>query len=237
MRKKEDSKDNFLVLELSNQQCNNWEQLPTSRGQKQVYRRKSTLPVGTLMYALWNQTAWSTSETPPLTGWVARICLKAGNPGVIPEWERSPGERDRLPTPVFMGFSGGSDGIESTCGTGDLDSIPGLGRSPGRGLGNSLQYSYLENLRGQRCLVGYSPWDHKESNTMEQLNTAGWSPVGLPMGLLSLPSCVPVAELFWGLDGLMQVTCSPQGLACSKPFIVLAVICYLLLNTSKYIAY
>ena len=42
-----------------------------------------------------------------------------------------------------------------------------------------------------------------ESDTVEQLNTAWWS----PMGLLSLPSCVPVAELFWGLVGLMQVTC------------------------------
>ena len=101
-------------------------------GQKQVYRRKSALRFGTLTYALWNQTAWSTSETPPLTGWVARICLKAGDPGLIPEWERSPGERDRLPTPVFMGFHGGSDGNESTCSAGDLDSIPGLGRLPWR---------------------------------------------------------------------------------------------------------
>ena len=50
---------------------------------------------------------------------------------------------------------------------------------PGGGHGNSLQYSYLENLRGPRCLVGYSQWDYKESNTMEQLNTSGWSPVGL----------------------------------------------------------
>ena len=33
-----------------------------------------------------------------------------------------------------------------------------------------------------------------ESDTVEQLNTAGWS----PMGLLSLPSCVPVTELFGG---------------------------------------
>ena len=58
-----------------------------------------------------------------------------------------------------------------------------------------------------------------------------------PMGLLSLPSCVPVTELFWGLVGLMQVIWSPQGLACSKPFIILSVICYLLLNTSKYMVY
>ena len=34
--------------------------------------------------------------------------------------------RDRLPTPVFLGFPGGSDSKESTCNTGDLGSIPGL---------------------------------------------------------------------------------------------------------------
>ena len=43
--------------------------------------------------------------------------------------------RDRLPTPVFMGFSGGSDGKESTCNAGDLGLIPGLGRSSGGGYG------------------------------------------------------------------------------------------------------
>ena len=44
--------------------------------------------------------------------------------------------RDRLPTPVFMDFPGGSDGKESTCNVGDLGSVPGLGRSPGGGQGN-----------------------------------------------------------------------------------------------------
>ena len=38
-------------------------------------------------------------------------------------------KRDSLPTPVFMGFSDGSDGKESICNAGDLGSIPGLGRS------------------------------------------------------------------------------------------------------------
>ena len=36
-------------------------------------------------------------------------------------------------------------GKESTCNAGDLGSIPGLGRSPGEGNGNPLQYSCLEN--------------------------------------------------------------------------------------------
>ena len=44
-----------------------------------------------------------------------------------------------------MGFSGDSDGEASACTVGDLGSIPGLGRSPGEGNGNPLQYSCLEN--------------------------------------------------------------------------------------------
>ena len=61
-------------------------------------------------------------------------------------WVRKiPWRRDRLPTPVFLGFPNGSDGKESACNTGDLDLIPGLGRSPGEGKGYPLQYSCLEN--------------------------------------------------------------------------------------------
>ena len=52
-----------------------------------------------------------------------------------------PWRRDRLPTPVFLGFSGGSDNKESTCNAGDLGLIPGLGRSPGGGHDSPL----LEN--------------------------------------------------------------------------------------------
>ena len=39
----------------------------------------------------------------------------------------------------------GSDGKEPACNVGDLDSVPGLGRSPGEGHGNPLQYFCLEN--------------------------------------------------------------------------------------------
>ena len=56
-----------------------------------------------------------------------------------------PWKRDRLPTPVFLGFPDGSDSKESTCNAGDLGSIPGLGRSPGEGKDQPLQYSGLEN--------------------------------------------------------------------------------------------
>ena len=68
---------------------------------------------------------------------------------------------------VITGFPGGSDGKESVCNMGDLGLISGLGRSPGGGDGNPLQYSCLENPYGQRGLAGYNPWGHKESDTTE----------------------------------------------------------------------
>ena len=67
-----------------------------------------------------------------------------------------------------LGFPDGSAGKESACNakdTGDLGSIPGLERSPGQGNGNPLQYFLPEKSHGQRSLVGYSPWGHKESDT------------------------------------------------------------------------
>ena len=59
--------------------------------------------------------------------------------------------RVRLPTPVFLGFLGGSAGKESACNAGDLGSIPGFRRSPGEGKGHPLQYSGLEN--SMDCIV------------------------------------------------------------------------------------
>ena len=70
----------------------------------------------------------------------------------------------------YMGFPSGSIGKESTCNVGDLDLIPGLERSSGGGHGNPLQYSCLENPHGQRSLVNYRPWGHKELDMTEQLS-------------------------------------------------------------------
>ena len=74
---------------------------------------------------------------------------------------------DRLPTLVFLDFPGDLDDKESACKVGDLGSISGLVRSPGGGHGNPLQNSCLGNLHGQRSLMGYSPWDCKESDMTE----------------------------------------------------------------------
>ena len=54
--------------------------------------------------------------------------------------------------------------------SGDAGSILRLGRSPGGGNGNPLQYFLPGESYGQRILVGYSPRGHKELDTTEQLN-------------------------------------------------------------------
>ena len=84
----------------------------------------------------------------------------AGDLGSIPGLGRSPGEEKGYPLQYSGlensmdcmvhgvpkgGFPHSSVGKESACSTGDLGSTPGLGRSPGEGNGNPLQYSCLEN--------------------------------------------------------------------------------------------
>ena len=71
---------------------------------------------------------------------------------------------------MLIGFSGflqdfpsGSEGKASACSAGDPGLIPGLGRCPGEGNDNPLQYSCLEESHGQMSLVGC-----KESDTTEQ---------------------------------------------------------------------
>ena len=56
-----------------------------------------------------------------------------------------------LPYTKNRGFPGGSEVKASACNAGDVGSIPGLGRSPGEGNGNPLQYSYLENSMDGRA--------------------------------------------------------------------------------------
>ena len=71
---------------------------------------------------------------------------------------------------LWLGFLGGSEDKASACNAGDLGLIPGLGRSPGEGSGNPLQYSLPGESHGQRSLAGYSQWGHHESDTTEQFH-------------------------------------------------------------------
>ena len=76
-------------------------------------------------------------------------------------------------------FPGGSDSEESTYKAGDPGSIPGSGRPPGKGNGNPLQCSCLENpMERGAWWAAYSPWGCKELDMTEQL-------------MLSLPITIP----------------------------------------------
>ena len=62
-------------------------------------------------------------------------------------------------------FPGGSEGKESASNAGDLGSIPGLGRSPGGGHGNPLQYSCLENPMDRGAWQATVHKGHKQLDT------------------------------------------------------------------------
>ena len=85
---------------------------------------------------------------------------------------------------------GVSDGKESACNAEDPGSIPGLGRSPGGGHGNPLQYSCLENLREQRSLAGYSPWTCRVGHNWATKLTHTWRDMESPFP----PGLVPVSQ-------------------------------------------
>ena len=114
--------------------------------------------------------------------------------------------RDRLPTPVFLGFPCGSAGKEFACNEGELDSILGFGKIPWRRERLLIPVFWPGEFRGP-----YSPWDHNKSDTTEQLSlltetglqnqakprSCGWfsaflllvSPEILDLGAKPCPSC------------------------------------------------
>ena len=75
----------------------------------------------------------------------------------------------QFPVLAKTGFPGGSDCKEATCNAGDLGSIPGLGRPPGGGHGNLLQYSCLENPKDGGAWWA-TVYGVAESDTTEQLS-------------------------------------------------------------------
>jgi len=114
---------------------------------------------------------------------------------LIPGLGRSCWRRDRLPTPVFLGFPFGSVRKESACNVGDLGLIPGLGRSPREGKGYPLQYSGLENsmncifhgITKNRTRPSAFHFTLTLSNLLSSrsLKTAG----GIPVGVIVRAKC------------------------------------------------
>ena len=79
--------------------------------------------------------------------------------------QEDPWRRDRLPTPVFFDFPGGSTGKDLVCNAGDLGSIPG--KIPWRRERLPTPVFWPGEFHGL-----YSPWGHKESDTTEQLSVS-----------------------------------------------------------------
>ena len=96
----------------------------------------------------------------------------------------------------LRGFPGSLDSKESACNAGYLGSILGLGRSPGGGHGNLLQYSCLENPHGQRSLADYSPWGCKELNTTERLSTPITKKISKVLGVLCQEPGTKIKSIF-----------------------------------------
>ena len=82
---------------------------------------------------------------------VKKSACNAGDSGSHSSTGKIRWRRDRLPTPVFLGFPCGSAGKASACNAGDLGWTPGLGRSPGERNSYPLQYSGMEN--SMDCIV------------------------------------------------------------------------------------
>ena len=109
-----------LVLEQWFSQCVPWALKDSMRCFSKPMRRARELGVNLIPDT-------SVGKESQFSSWVGKIC-----------WRRDI-------TPGFLGFPWGSAGKESACKAGDLGSISGLGRSPGKGEGYPLQYSGLEN--------------------------------------------------------------------------------------------
>ena len=88
----------------------------------------------------------------------------------------------------WTGFPAGSVGKDSACNAGDLGSIPGLGRFPGEGNGNPLQYSCLENPMDRGA---WQAIVHRVTRVGHDLVTKPSPP---PLSYFHLPKYVPLSQ-------------------------------------------
>ena len=119
---------------------------------------------------------------------MVKICLQCKRPWFDSWVGKIPWRKDRLPTPVFLGFSSGSAGKESACNAGDLASIPGLGRSAGEGNSFPLRYSGLENSMDSVDHGVLKSWTRLSDFTFTYLNLYhGYTAVATTRSIVYLP--------------------------------------------------
>ena len=90
-------------------------------------------------------------------------------------------------------FTSDSDGKESACNVGDPGLIPGSGRFPWRWEWHPTPVFWPGESHGQRSLVGYSPWRHKEVDTTQQLTLALFT-IAAAAAAKSLQSCPTLCD-------------------------------------------
>ena len=149
-------------------------------------------------HIIWLHSNNQTAETHSWTG-----CCWLGGPKeerLEGSHELSPSQNPMKshvpPSPLLndrvRGFPGGSEGLESACNGRDLGLIRGSGRSPGAREGLPTPVFLPREFHGQRSLVSYSPWGHKESDTTDwhfgfSLSTTGHNQEAHHQGVLILP--------------------------------------------------
>ena len=113
-----------------------------------------------------------------------------------PQWFLEPSTSTYI---HVQGSPGGSVGKESACSVGKPCSIPGLGRSLEKEM---VTYSTIlaGESHGQRSLVAYGPWVHKESDMTEWLT--------------------PFVHLYYSVSHLLRTWAT----LCSYTFLILALI-------------
>ena len=130
---------------------------------------EKTLMLGKIEYRRWRvrqRMRWLDGITDSMDMSLSRLGVVDGQGGL-----------DCTELRALLGFPGASDGKESTCNAGDLSSMPGLGRSPGGGLGNLPQCSCLNNPHGQRscsladCTAAVMDWQSRVHGVAKSQNT------------------------------------------------------------------
>ena len=121
---------------------------------------------------------------------------------------------------MVMDFPGGSDGKASAYNAGDPGSFPGLGRSPGEGNGNPLQYFCLENpMDGGACRL--QSMGSQSRTQLSKFTLLQWLYI-----LWDIIKCL--YSLFWFYVGQMIVLCIENYKTLCQTFSIFS---HLLINT------
>ena len=109
---------------------------------------------------------------------------------------------------LLWGLPGGSVVKNPPAEAGDARGLGGLGRSPGEGKGNPLQFFCLGNSHGWRSLLDYSPWGHKEPGRTERPSSQAHGP----------PAGLGPCQMLWETPRLKVTIPDPQEIKYLKSY-------------------